>query len=191
MAFVWADVKINVCFLTRQHVGCRGSVRTHGCVLRARRICVNVCKALKRSGLFPALRITPLISQSGRRSTTSRELQTLWCFDSAVTAAVSTLQKLFFYFFFLFVMTSRHVPTAPSSAAQVTEFCRGERKRGGVGGGGWCVVTEGQSSVSGANAAFRRCRKVLYRKIGRGVDLFNCCWLLMKCIVFLWVEMWI
>lgn len=40
----------------------------------------------------------------------------------------------------------------------------------GGGGGGWCVVTEGQSSVSGVNAAFRRCRKVLYRKIGRGVD---------------------
>lgn len=65
------------------------------------------------------------------------------------------------------------MPTAPSSAAQVTEFCRGERKQrggGGLRGSGWCVVTEGQSSVSGVNAAFRRCRKVLYREIWRGVD---------------------
>lgn len=104
----------------------------HGCVLRARSICVNICKALKRRKLFPALRITP--RQPIREEEHDQQgAPDMGCFDSAVTAALRGFRS---FFFFLFMTKSRHVPTARSSAAQVTGFCRGERKQRE----GWGVV---------------------------------------------------
>lgn len=82
----------------------------HGCVLRARSICVNVCKALKRSELFPALRLTP--RQPIREEEHDQQgAPDMGCSDSAATAAVRGFRSCFFVFFFLFMTKSRHVPS--------------------------------------------------------------------------------